>query len=310
MSSTFTYSPVPSWPKLPGDISLKEATSVARDSADNIYIFNRGEIPMLIFSNEGNLINKWGKGDFVRPHGIYIDDTDTLFLVDDGGHFLKKCTKEGKLLKTIGTPSTPAEWQSGGIFNRPTDVTVDSEGFLYVSDGYGNSRIHKFDKEGNHVISWGEPGTEKGQFNLPHNLCLVNDQFLWVCDRENFRVQVFDKEGKWLDQFHFHRPQSIYLGKGKLEGFIVLSEAGTGMHTQVGVPDIGNVIRVLDYQGNTVAKLGDSQPGEGPNQFISPHGITATSSGDIIVAEVSFTAYGSKLKPPKEVVSIRRWNID
>ena len=135
----------------------------------------------------------------MRPHGIFIDD-DTLFLVDDGGHCLKKCTKDGKLLMTIGNPGNPAEWQQGGIFNRPTDVTVDSDGFLYVTDGYGNSRVHKFDKEGNHVISWGEPGTEKGQFNLPHNLCLVNDQFLWVCDRENFRVQVFDKEGKWFSE--------------------------------------------------------------------------------------------------------------
>ena len=74
---------------------------------------------------------------------------------------------------TIGSPGEPSEWQKGGYFNRPTDVTIDSDGFLYISDGYGNSRIHKFDQLGNHVISWGNPGTDPGSFNLPHNICLI-----------------------------------------------------------------------------------------------------------------------------------------
>tara|TARA_B100001029_G_scaffold179666_1_gene190215 strand:- start:3220 stop:4140 length:921 start_codon:yes stop_codon:yes gene_type:complete len=304
------YIPISNWPNIPDDIYLKEATSVATDSKDNVYIFNRGEIPVLVFSDDGKLIDSWGKGEFVRPHGIFIDQNDILYLVDDGGHFLKKCTKEGKLLMTIGNPGNPTEWQKGGYFNRPTDATIDSDGFLYISDGYGNSRIHKFDQEGKHITSWGRPGTEPGDFNLPHNICLVDDKYLWVCDRENFRVQIFDKEGPWIRELRFHRPQSIYKGKGRLEGKILLTEAGTGMHTQEGVPDIGNVVRILDYEGNTVAKLGDSYSGEAPNQFISPHGITCNAKGDIIVAEVSYTAYGSKLDPPREVVSIRRWNIE
>ena len=150
--------PISNWPNIPENIYLKEATSVATDSEDNVYIFNRGEIPMLVFSDDGKLIDSWGKGEYVRPHGIFIDHDDTLYLVDDGGHFLKKCTKDGKVLMTIGKPGEPSEWQKGGYFNRPTDVTIDSDGFLYISDGYGNSRIHKFDQLGNHVISWGKPG--------------------------------------------------------------------------------------------------------------------------------------------------------
>ncbi len=304
------YIPISDWPDVPNDIYLKEATSVATDSKDNVYIFNRGEVPVLVFSDDGKLIDSWGKGEFVRPHGIFIDKDDTLYLVDDGGHFLKKCTKDGKVLMTIGNPGNPTEWQKGGYFNRPTDVTIDLDGFLYISDGYGNSRIHKFDQTGKHIKSWGSPGTDPGDFNLPHNICLVDDKYLWVCDRENFRIQVFDKEGSWVNQLHFHRPQAIFRGKGRLEGFILLTEAGTGMHTQEGVPDIGNIVRILDYEGNTIKKIGDSYSGEAPNQFISPHGITSNSKGDIIVAEVSYTAYGSNLDPPREVISIRRWNIE
>jgi len=296
--------------QIPENIILQEATSVARDSKNNIYVFNRGSTPMLVFSEEGKLINGWGKGEFVRPHGIFIDDNDELYLVDDGGHFLKKCNKEGDVLMTIGAPGEPSKWQSGDYFNRPTDVTVDSYGNIYISDGYGNSRIHKFSHNGQYIKSWGSPGTEEGQFNLPHNICLIEDKFLWVCDRENFRVQIFDTDGKWIKSIPFHRPQTIYRGKGELENLIIIGEAGTPTNTQIGVPNIGNCIKIVDYSGNTLIRLGDSQPGEGTDQFISPHGVTSTSKGDIIIAEVSYTAYGSKLDPPREAVSIRRWNLN
>ena len=297
-------------PELPENIKLVEATSVACDSKDNIYIFNRGNMPILIFSETGKFKSGWGREDFVRPHGIFIDNSDNLFLVDDGGHFLKKCDVEGNVLLTIGNPGKKASWQSGNFFNRPTDVTVDNDNNIYISDGYGNSRIHKFNENGKYLKSWGTPGTENSQFNLPHNICLIEEEFLWVCDRENFRVQVFNLNGKWIKTIPFHRPQTIFNNKGILKNSLIIGEAGTGSNTQVGVPNIGNCIKIIDYQGNTIHRLGKDVPGEGDSQFISPHGVTSTSKGDIIVAEVSYTAYGSNLNPPREVVSLRRWKIN
>ena len=143
------FSPVAFWAKLPHPMRFHEATSVATDSNDNVYVYNRGLFPLIIFDKEGNYINHWGQGEFDRPHGIRIDENDDLFLIDDIGHIVQKRSKEGRIIFTIGERGKAAEWQGGDYFNRPTDVAIDRQtGNIFVSDGYGNSRIHKFDSLG------------------------------------------------------------------------------------------------------------------------------------------------------------------
>ena len=300
------YEPVATWPAIPHPLSFKEATSVAVDAQDRVYVFNRSDNPMMIFDRDGNFLETWGQGQYQRAHGVYVAPDGNLFLVDDLDHAVKKTTTSGEVLMTLGRPGHPAEWQQGGFFNRPTDAYISPiSGDLFVSDGYGNSRVHRFEPDGRHVLSWGEPGGDPGQFSLPHHLVVLRDGRVVVCDRENFRLQVFDEDGTFIQQVHMHRPMAITAGTGADENMYV-TEAGPPP-VQEGVPGLGNRVVILDSDFNEVLSFGNPVRGEGPDQFIAPHGIAVDSHGDVYVAEVSYTGYSSKLDPPREVVSLRKW---
>src|SRR3989442_1329666 len=206
------YRPVAGWGRLPEGWSYVEATSVAVDAADNVYVFNRGAHPVIVFDRDGNFLRSWGEGIFRRPHGITIGPNDTLWLTDDLHHTIRQFTAAGKLLLTIGDPDTPSTLQGGKPFNRPTHVALcPKSGDVYVSDGYGNSRVHKYDPTGRHLHSWGAPGTDPGCFNVPHNLATDADGLVYVADRENHRVQVFDGKGQYLAQLsNLHRPCGLF----------------------------------------------------------------------------------------------------
>ena len=300
------YKPVPYWAKLPHPMSFKEATSVAVDSQDRVYVFNRGNWPVMVFDVDGNFLETWGEGEFVRPHGIFVDGDDNLFMADDDGHFVDKRTSSGEVIFRLGERGKPAAWQEGDPFNRPTDIVVHPDsGDIFISDGYGNSRVHKFDANGNHVKSWGEPGWMDGQFSLPHNICMVGNDKIMVADRENFRVQIFSLDGDYLGQKHMHRP--IACGNSSIgDGLIFVAEAGAPA-VQKGVRNLGNSVAVLDSDLNEVDRFGGDLPGEGHDQFIAPHGIATDSTGAVYVAEVSYTNTGSNLNPPREVTSLRKW---
>ncbi|NCG34665.1 MAG: peptidylglycine alpha-amidating monooxygenase [Dehalococcoidales bacterium] len=305
MNKNNSYTPEPLWAKLPHPMRFQEATSVATDSNDDVYVFNRGAYPLIIFDKKGNYKNHWGVGEFDRPHGIRIDKNDDLFLIDDIGHIVQKRKKNGEVIFTIGEKGKPAKWQGGDYFNRPTDVAIDNEtGNIFVSDGYGNSRIHKFDSSGKHIKSWGKPGSENGEFSLPHNISIFDTNKIALCDRENFRVQIFDLDGNYLDQWHFHRPIAIYSDQYSKEIFV--AEAGAP-DVQEGVPNLGLRVVVVNENGEMLSSFGKGTLGEQPDQLIGPHGISVDSEGSVYIAEVSFTAYGSKQDLPREVVSLRKW---
>ncbi len=180
--------------------------------------------------------------------------------------------------------------KTGGIFNRPTDVAVKpATGELFVSDGYANSRVHNFDPNGKRMKSWGESGTDPGQFSIPHNICMMGTDKVAVCDRENFRVQVFTTDGEFVDQSHLHHPACITQGKGDDTN---LYDGEMGPPTvQNFVPNLGNRVTVLSADGELVNHFGSPLAGDGPYQFIAPHGIAAVSRGNIYVAEVSWTLW-------------------
>ena len=305
-TSDTMYEPVPYWAKLPHPMFFKEATSVAVDSDDNVYVFNRGDHPVIVFDRDGNFIETWGAGEFVRPHGITIDGDDNLYLADDDAHMVEKRTKEGKLIFRLGEKGKPAEWQQGDPFNRPTHVAINpATGDFFISDGYGNSRIHKYDSDGTYIKSWGEPGSLDGQFSLPHNIAMNGTDRVTLCDRENFRLQTFTTDGEYVGQTHLHRPMAITDGKGD-DTNLYVAEAGPPP-VQEGVSRLGRRVVVIDRDGNEITRFGNDLGGEGHDQFIAPHGISVDSEGSVYVAEVSYTAFGSLQDPVREVTSLRKW---
>jgi DNA-binding beta-propeller fold protein YncE len=206
----------------------------------------------------------------------------------------------------LGISGKPAPYQSGEPFNRCTHVALSPKNEIYVSDGYGNSRVHKYSPDGKLLFSWGKPGTDPGEFNIVHNICTDKDGYVYVADRENHRVQVFDGEGKFETQWHnMHRPCALYMDSGA-NPLCYVGELGPGMPVNKDIPNLGPRLSILSREGKLLARLGDIRPGEAPGQFIAPHGLALDSRGDIYVGEVSWTIAGQHLKPPRELRSLQK----
>jgi DNA-binding beta-propeller fold protein YncE len=322
------YEPVEGWAKIPHGLWMREATSVAVDSQDRVYIFNRGNMPMLVFDADGNLVDQWGNDtpyagmteivdpygvprriwdgvQYIWPHAVRTDPNDDLWLVDVHTHTMTKTDRSGKVLMTIGT-GEPSEPQGGDPFNRPTDITVSpANGDIFISDGYRNSRIHRYDASGKHILSWGEPGSDDGQFSLPHNISMVDDDHVIVADRENHRVQVFTVDGEFVRTWHVHHAVAVTRGRGD-DNALYVAEQGPPP-VQFGVPNLGHRVSIYTPEGELVTRVGAPLPGEAPDQFLWPHAIATDSHGDIYVAEVSYVEVGSRMTPAREMVSLRKW---
>ncbi len=144
----FRYRVEADWAKLPDGWSFNDVAAVAVDHKDRVYVFNRGEHPMIVFDREGNFMRSWGEGLFSRAHGLHIGADETLYCTDDGDHTMRRCTLEGEVLLTLGIPGKPAPYMSGEPFHRCTHTALSPQGDLYISDGYGNARVHKYSPDG------------------------------------------------------------------------------------------------------------------------------------------------------------------
>jgi DNA-binding beta-propeller fold protein YncE len=297
------------WARLPSGWVLGDVGCVAVDSEDRVYVFNRGEHPMMVFDRAGTFLTSWGEGIFVRPHGVHIGPDDSIYCTDDGDHSVRKCTPEGKVLLTIGIPGQSAPRMGGLPFNRCTHTALSPENDIFVSDGYGNARVHKFSPEGSLLLSWGEPGTDPGQFNVAHNVCCDAAGWVYVADRENHRVQVFDTSGRYESQWNnLHRPMGLSMGPAP-DDLCYVAEGGPTLSLNRDVPNLGCRVSILTKQGVTIARLGDPTAGTGPGQFTAPHGIAVDSRGDIYVAEVALTAWKSQtpdLSPPSDLRTFQK----
>ena len=152
-----------------------DVAGVAVNSKDEVFIFNRGNHPMIVFDIDGNYIRSWGEDLFHRPHGIHIGPDDNLYCTDDGDHTVKKISPEGKLLFQIGVPGNPSEFMSNLPFHRCTHTALCPDNNIFVSDGYGNACVHKYSPDGKLIKTFGEPGSGPGQFNLVHNIVADDD---------------------------------------------------------------------------------------------------------------------------------------
>jgi DNA-binding beta-propeller fold protein YncE len=191
------YAVDPSWPHRPVNVKSGATSGIAVDKQDRVYVFTREKPPIQVYDVQGNFIRSWGEDVIKSAHHLKIDPEGNVWVADVGHHTVMQFTPEGKLLRTLGTRDAPGRDHSH--FNMPTDVAVTTAGDTFVSDGYGNSRVVHLDKDGKYVKEWGERGTKPGQFSIPHAISVDSKGRLYVADRNNVRVQVFDQAGKLLD---------------------------------------------------------------------------------------------------------------
>ena len=306
-SGSFTYEVAVDWEKLPSGYSWRDAAGVAVDSMDRVYVFNRGsgERPVIVFDRDGNFLDSWGDGIFTNPHAITLAPDDTLYLTDAGDHTVRQFTLDGKLLMTIGVPGEAAPLHGGKPFNKCTHVALHPKtGELFISDGYGNSSVHKYSPDGKLLLSWGAPGTDPGEFNIPHNIATDKDGYVYVADRENYRVQIFDSNGKFETQWvNLHRPCTLFISEDQ---HVYIGELGWGNNVSRDVPNIGPRISVYNTNGKRVARIGHLEYGLETGQFLMPHGLCLNSRGDVYMGEVAHSHMINLGKPPDGVRSFQK----
>jgi NHL repeat len=308
----FVYEVAEGWGNLPRNWEYVEVVGVAVDSRDDVYVYTRGKHPVIVFDRDGGFMRSWGQ-DFLtgRPHAIYIDADDFVWLVDDRDHLIYKCTRDGIVVSTIGKKGQCSLRWSGLPFNLPTHVAVSHKtGKVFVADGYGNARIHRYSREGLLEHSWGSPGVEPGHFAWPHNIVLDADDNLYVADRENHRIQVFDPDGDLISIWHdIYRPCALAIDG---QGHVFVGELGADVGLQsfspglTDCPCLGNRLSIYNRKGELLSRVGEDVGGEGPGQFLALHGAAIDSRDDLYVGEVSWSMRGQHLKPPRYLRSLQK----
>ena len=284
-SGKYAYRVNEEWQRPPAGLDVR-ACAVSVDSQDRVYCFNRNaDHPVVIFDRGGSFLSSWGAGLFTFPHAIRIvqeNGQDVVWLCDEHHQQFQKFTTAGKLLQTIGEKGArsdtgvPADdfssqaWRKvthgGGPFNLPTDIAFAPDGSMFMTDGYGNARVHKFSPDAKHLFSWGEPGKAPGQFNLPHGVWIDRRGRVLVADRENDRVQIFDQNGKLL---------SVWATELIGPAFFYVDDDDV-----VYIPEHnGGRISILTLDGERLARWGD-----GPVHR-SCHGIWVDSHSDLYVVQ-------------------------
>lgn len=203
------------WGRLPPGMSLGQVSQLALDSAGRVFVFQRAEPPVLVFEPSGEFRGGIAEGRIADAHGICIAADDRVLLVDRDAHQILILSTAGELCGTLGERHQP---RPDAPFNHPADVAVAPDGEIYVADGYGNAMVHRFAADGRHLQSFGRPGKGPGEFTTPHAVWVDRQDRVLVADRENDRVQLFDREGRFLEDWRdFYHPMDIYEdGQGRI----------------------------------------------------------------------------------------------
>ena len=252
--------------QLPAGEHLVEPAGIAVNSKGHIYVFHRGKHPLMEFDSSGKFLRSIADELFVTAHMVRVDSEDNIWTADIGSHVVLKLSPEGRVLLTLGRMRIPGD--DVLHFNQPTDVAWDRDGNIYVTDGYGNSRVLKFDKYGRPLLGWGMKGSGPGQFDTPHTIVIDGD-LVYVGDRENARIQIFDRNGGFLRQRSLGHPFGLVI---------------TPDHVLYMGDAIAGRILKIDPQGRVLGSFTGPQPGEGPH--FDPHQIALAPDGSIFTAEV------------------------
>jgi DNA-binding beta-propeller fold protein YncE len=275
---------VKDWAKLPPGWNFGECSGVATDSRDNVWVFNRGAHPVMQFDRAGNFLQAWPDIKIISSHGIRVDAEGNVWLIDVKGHVVIKCNAEGRVLMILGhRQGTAGNNDSKDAFNEPTGIAFDKQGNLYISDGYVNARVIKFNKDGEYITHWGRKGTGDGEFNLVHDICLDAEERVYVADRTNQRVQIFDKNGKFLGKWtDIGAPWGLVYAPQ--ENCLYMCDG------------LNNRIVKLSLDGQVLGTL--SSYGKAPGKLDFVHNLAMDSTGALYVAEIKNWRV-QKFAPPR-----------
>jgi len=268
----YIYQVAEGWGDIPDRGNCGTISAVACDSQDRVYVYARGKHPMMVFDRDGRFLYSWGEDMIQMAHGIFIDRSDHVFCTDRGAHCVYQFDSLGNLMLTLGEPGKNGE--EGQPFNMPTDVAISSNGDIWVSDGYGNRRVHKFSPDGKLLLSWGRQGNQLGQFALPHSVRIDRYGRVWVCDRDNHRIQIFDDNGNYLKELNnLARPDTLFFDPR--EDVVYIAE-------------LDYQVSIYTLEGELINQWGGRKSSNKPGEFLGwPHGIWADSHGDLYVSEVN-----------------------
>ena len=247
-------------------------SSVAADSQDRVFVIDREPAPaIIVLDRDGNLITTWGQDFFESPHSIWISPDDVAYITDCEKHTVTVHKLDGEIISMLGTPGEKGK--PGEPFNSPTWAVLGNNDDLYVTDGYGQNYVHRFSTGGELLASWGGDGTELGKFDIPHCVRVDRNDHVLIVDRTNERIQVFDTEGDFQEEWtHLGSGNDIYIDG---DDVIYYAEARKR-------------ISILNLDGSVITQWGEE--GTGSGQIVdAPHGIWVDSRGDIYMCEVPFT---------------------
>ena len=309
--------------KLPAGTHFGEVSGVAVNSKGHVFVFTRSNSAggpayaptaavLLEFGPKGEFVREIGRGLYAWSfaHTVRVDRDDNIWAVDKGSDMVVRFNPAGQVVMVFGRRKESADAETGpweepdpplphidGLFRQPTDVAWDSSGNIYISDGYVNSRVAKFDRNGDWVKSWGEHGTGPGQFRLPHAIAVDRNNNVYVGDRSNRRIQVFDTEGKFLRMFSIDVPPDP-----KTRAVNGNTPSGERLSAVIGAPNSicippgrdvmfvgestypGRIFKV-SLEGKVLGVIGRS--GRLLKQFSGAHGLACPSENEIYVAETS-----------------------
>jgi len=310
--------------KLPQGMNFGEVPAVAVNSSGHVFVFSRSNptgggpaygihaAQLFEFDPQGEFLREHGKGLYAWAfaHGLRIDSQDNIWTVDKGSNMVVRMDTEGRVIWVFGRKAESSSESAGpierhdpplppvdGRFREPTDIAFDSQGNIYISDGYINSRVAKYDSNGDWVKSWGEPGTGPGQLRTPHSIAIDKNDNVYVGDRSNARIQVFDTDGNFIRMFSVATP--VRPGAMAVNGPTPadLSDlSGNGAPNSLCIPPGSDVIYVGEstfpgriikatLEGEVLGVIGNA--GRNPGEFSGVHGLACPSENLIYAAETS-----------------------
>jgi DNA-binding beta-propeller fold protein YncE len=284
------YKVAPDWPELPPGWNFGEVAGVAANRGGRVLVFHRGPHPIMEFESGGKFVRSWGDGmiswspgpstpsygslpprpqcDSCGAHTVRVDPEGNIWVIDVGGHVVVKMNQQGRVLMQLGRRGVPGTGHAN--FNLPTDVAFAPNGDFYVTDGYGNSRVVKYSREGKYLLEWGTRGSGPGEFMLPHAVVLDARGRVYIADRETRRIEIFDSEGKFLNQWK---------DVGGFSGLVMTKDQ------QIWAAG-GNYVVLLNLEGQALGTLAPA--GKLPGQVDAAHGISVSDRGDVYVAELNW----------------------
>lgn len=324
-----SYEVVADWEQLPSGMVHRDVSDVAVDADDRVYFLTRRDARVIVYERDGTFVREWG-GELLSSggHGIGVGADGSVWVADQFAHAAYKFTSEGELLLTLGTPGTPADTgydvgldtyvertlstKGGPPFNNPTDATVAPNGDVYMTDGYGNARVHQFTGDGELIRSFGGPGSGDGEFRIPHAVCVDHKGRLLVADRDNDRIQLFTLDGTYMETWPSQRPCGIAVHDGLIYVSETRWDVGGYSFTRGEIKEVEWArVSVYDEDGRLLTRFGAGEvfPDDLPKPGVitSAHGIAVDSRGDIYVAETTFMSVGRLGLVPEDCHTIQKF---